>query len=164
MKNTVIKFKNFEIKVKNAKEAQEWIDMIYKNKEKIMEIINFFKDEEAKFIEDSIDKASRLNEKAKMNNINIEVETRIPHKSLKERFEDYPKDIHEKYLKEAAEREKEDREEAKKYFESCLLATPEDGEEDKKKDGLKDPSKKNIKKAAKTAFKAYEQSLSKADK
>ena len=147
MKNSVIKFKNFEIRVKNAKEAEEWIDMIDKKKEKIMKIINYFKDEEAKFIEDSIDKASQLNEKAKLNNINVSVETR------------FPKDIHEKYLEEAAEKEKKERKEAKKYFESCLLATPEDGEEEKKKDGFKDPSKKNIKKAAKAAFDTYEQSF-----
>lgn len=151
-KNTVIKFKNLEIRVKNAKEAEEWIDMIHKNKEKIMEIINYFKDEEAKFIEDSIDKASKLNKKAKLNNINVSVETR------------FPQDIHEKYLKEAAEKEKKERKEAKKYFESCLLATPEDGEEEKKKDGLKDPSKKNIKKVAKTAFEAYEETFGKVDK
>lgn len=152
-KNTVIKFKNFEISVKNAKEAEEWINMVYKNKEKIMEIINYFKDEEAKFIEDSIDKASKLNEKAKMDNVNISVETRIPHK-----------EIHEKFLEEAAEKEKKDREEAKKYFESCLLATPEDGEEKKKKDGLKDPSKKNINKVAKSAFEAYKETFTKVDK
>lgn len=152
-KNTVIKFKNLEIRVKNAKEAHEWIDMIYKDKEKIMEIINFFKDEEVKFIEDSIDKAAKLNEKAKLNNINVSVETRIPHK-----------DIHEKYLEEAAEKEKKERKEAKKYFESCLLATPEDGEEKKKKDGLKDPSKKNINKVAKSAFEAYKETFGKVDK
>lgn len=150
-KNTVIKIKNLEIRVKNAKEGEEWIDMIYKKKEKIMDIINFFKDEEAKFIEDSIDKASKLNKKAKLNNINVSVETR------------FPQDIHEKYLKEAAEKEKKERKEAKKYFESCLLATPEDGEE-KKKDGFKDPSKKNIKKAAKSAFEAYEETFGKVDK
>lgn len=153
-KNTVIKFKNLEIRVKNAKEAEEWIDMIHKEKEKIMEIINFFKDEEAKFIEDSIDKASKLNEKAKLNNINVSVETRIP------------QDIHKKYLKEAAEKEKKERKEAKKYFESCLLATPEDGEE-KKKDGFKDPSKKNINKVnkvAKSAFEAYRETFGKVDK
>ena len=151
-KNTVIKFKNIEIRVKNAKEGEEWIDMIHKKKEKIMEIINFFKDEEVKFIKDSIDKAAELNKKAKMNNINLRVETRIP------------QDIHEKYLKEAAEAEKEDREEAKKYFESCLLATPEDGEEKKKKDGFKDPSKKNINKVAKSAFEAYKETFTKVDK
>lgn len=152
MKNSVIKFKNFEIRVKNAKEAEEWIDMIDKKKEKIMKIINYFKDEEAKFIEDSIDKASQLNEKAKLNNINVSVETR------------FPKDIHEKYLEEAAEKEKKERGEAKKYFESCLLATPEDGEEEKKKDGLKDPSKKNINKVAKSAFEAYKETFGKVDK
>lgn len=151
-KNTVIKFKNIEIRVKNAKEGEEWIDMIHKKKEKIMEIINFFKDEEVKFIKDSIDKAAELNKKAKMNNINLRVETRIP------------QDIHEKYLKEAAEAEKEDREQAKKYFESCLLATPEDGEEKKKKDGFKDPSKKNINKVAKSAFEAYKETFTKVDK
>ena len=154
-KNTVIKIKNLEIRVKNAKEGEEWIDMIYKKKEKIMEIMNFFKDEEAKFIEDSINKAAELNKKAKLNNINVSVETR------------FPQDIHEKYLKEAAEKEKKERKEAKKYFESCLLATPEDGEKEKKKDGFKDPSKKNINKVnkvAKSAFEAYKETFTKVDK